>query len=118
MRPMLIPRDVLVFKALCALDEVVEQARHAPVQPGLAVRFALAYLFAISNGDRRHYDAFWRQVRDEKGSCFSEAAGRYERSTYARTAFTGIARSVGVQLDIAMVSRLAAARRKVGDLKE
>ena len=60
-------RDHLIFKALCALDEAIDQCDTAPIKPGFALRFALAYLFAVSDGRREPYDAFWRQVRGGTG---------------------------------------------------
>jgi hypothetical protein len=108
-------RNHLTFKALCALDEAIDQCDAAPIRPTFALRFALAYLFAVSDGRRDPYDAFWREIRDGKGSAFSEASRRYVRTTYARTALAGISRSVGVELTAEMVQRLRDARSpKVG----
>ncbi len=59
---MLIPSDRLTTKALLALEEVAQQADREPVRPSLAVRFALAYLFSISDGDREPFDSFWQAL--------------------------------------------------------
>ena len=53
-------RDHLVFKALCALDQAIADCDDAPIKPSFALRFALAYLFAVSDGERYPYDLFWR----------------------------------------------------------
>lgn len=108
---MLIDRDALIFKALCALDEITIEAGNAPMKPSLSTRFALAFLYAVSNGDRTPYDQFWREVGDSKSSAYSQRAADYTRASYARTAFTRIARTVGVELDIEVMAKLAAARR-------
>lgn len=103
-------RDQLTFKALCALDEAIDQCEAVPIRPTFALRFALAYLFAVSDGRRDPYDAFWREIRDLKPSAFSESAQGYVRTSYARTALAGISRSVGVELTAEMMQRLRDAR--------
>ena len=108
-------RDHLTFKALCALDEAIDQCDTAPIKPSFALRFALAYLFAVSDGCREPYDAFWRQVRDGTGGAFSKSSRRYVRTTYARTALAGISRGVGIELTVDLMQRLRDARsRDVG----
>ncbi len=54
-------------QALEAVDEVAEQARAAPVERHLALRFALAFLANFAN-ERWPFDNFWRAVAspDEK----------------------------------------------------
>lgn len=103
-------RDHLTFKALCALDEAIDLCDAAPIEPTFALRFALAYLFAVSDGRREPYDAFWREVRDGNGAAYSEASRRYVRTTYARTALAGISRGVGIELTVDMMQRLRNAR--------
>lgn len=107
---MRIDRDHLTFKALCALDEAIDECDSGPIKPTFALRFALAYLFAVSDGRRDPYDAFWREVRDTRGSAYSEASRRYVRTTYVRTALAGISRGVGIELNSDMMQRLRDAR--------
>ncbi len=107
-------RDQLTFKALCALDEAIDQCDAAPVKPTFALRFALAYLFAVSDGRREPYDAFWREVRDGTGAAYSKSSRRYVRTKYARTALAGISRGVGVELTADMMQRLRDARSRIG----
>ena len=104
-------RDHLVFKALCALDEAIDECHALPIRPTFALRFALAFLFAVSDGRRDPYDAFWREIGDGKESAYSADAGRYIRTSYARTAMTAIARGVGVELSVDVMQRLSAARK-------
>jgi hypothetical protein len=88
-------REVLINKALAALDEAIEQCREEPIKPGAALRFALAFLYACSDGDRRGYDGFWRIVQDPHEKAWSKQMADYQRHTYAVTYRTVIARSVG-----------------------
>ena len=104
-------RDQLVFKALCALDEATDACHDAPIKPTFALRFALAFLYTESDGCHESYDAFWREIADGREGAYSADAGRYIRSSYARTELTGIARGVGVEMSIDFMQRLSAARR-------
>jgi hypothetical protein len=104
-------RDQLIFKALCALDEAIDECRATPIRPSFALRFSLAFLFALSDGCREPYDAFWREVTDPKTASHSVEAGQYVRTTYARTAMTAIARGVGVELTVDVMQSLSTARR-------
>jgi hypothetical protein len=107
-------RDQFTFKALCALDEAIDQCDEAPIKPTFALRFALAYLFAVSDGRRDPYDAFWREVRDGAGAAYSESSRRYVRTTNARTALAGISRGVGIELNADIMRRLRDARCSTG----
>jgi hypothetical protein len=89
-------RDQLVFRALVVLDEAVRDCRDAPIQPTLGQRFALMFLFAVSNGERHAYDKFWQAVRGENDHGQTDHMARVMRQTGARTCLTAIARSVGV----------------------
>lgn len=108
---MRIDREHLVFKALCALSEIVEQCGAGPVSPSLALRFSLAYLFSVSDGDRSSFDTFWKVVQTGDDQFHSETMARAMRGAYARTEMTGIARSVGVELTVDYMGRLSAACR-------
>lgn len=106
-------REHLIFKAICALDEIVDIAREEPVRGTLAVRFVLAYLYSQSEtNDRKAFDEFWKIIGDPYDSAFSEHDRRYIRTTYARGCLTKIARSCGVTLDIVTVERIGAVKAK------
>jgi hypothetical protein len=107
-------QDQLVFKALCALAEVVEQCRTGPIIPTFAVRFALAYLYAVGDGERLAFDDFWRAIRTSDEGSYSDVMANVMRVTHAQTAMTGIARGCGVELCVEYTARLAAARRGPG----
>lgn len=46
-------REHLVMKALAALGELAHQNSAGPIRPGMAIRFALAYLYSVSDGIAR-----------------------------------------------------------------
>lgn len=64
-------------RALAAGDEVAAQARVAPVERHLALRFALAFLSNFAD-ERWPFDNFWRAValRDEKVRSATVTAAR------------------------------------------
>jgi len=64
-------------RALAAVDEVAEQARFAPVERHLALRFALAFLANFAD-ERWPFDNFWRAVAlpDEKARGATVVAAR------------------------------------------
>lgn len=88
-------RDTLIFKALVALDEVVARAGEAPIEPSYAIRFTLAWLYAVSNGERRLYDDFFRLLRDPMEREPSREQAAHIRATYLRNGVEGISRTVG-----------------------
>jgi hypothetical protein len=103
-------RDQLIFRALVILDEVVDACGAAPIRPSLGARFALMFLYAVSNGDRHAYDDFWRVVEDRQEHTHSETMGSTMRETNARTCLTGIACSVGVDFSVEYQRELRIAR--------
>ncbi len=108
---MRIDSELLTFKALCALDQAANECETGPLRRTFALRFALAYLFAVSKGDRRVFDDFWRIIADPIEWGYSESQARYFRSTHARTALKGIARSVGYPETPEAVQRLSVWRK-------
>jgi hypothetical protein len=57
----------LKFIALAALEEAAEGTHQAPVEPSYALRFALAYLYAISGEERWPFDGFWQAATRDWG---------------------------------------------------
>lgn len=90
--------ETLIWKALCALDEVAEQSRRAPITPTAAIRFALAYLYAHVGSDRPALVEFYQTIQftNANDDGHGAAATPYTRGTMACTLLHGIARSVGV----------------------
>ena len=103
---MRLPRAHLTYLSLAILAETADSAGAEPVDPSLAVRLALAYLYSIANTDRRNFDEFWQTLRDPMTAQHSDAIRAYTRPTFCRTHLTGIARSVGVELTVEVWARL------------
>ena len=83
--------DKVTELALAALLEIADTAAAAPMPPSLQVKALLWLLFSRSNRDRDPYARFWATMTQPGVGVQPE----YVRSTYARTYWMGIARSVG-----------------------
>lgn len=81
--------DQLVLKALCVLDEAVEQCRDAPLPSSFGLRFALAYLHNVSRADRHWFDTFWKHVRYPRSYPSAGMAG-FNRQIVAQAAMGAI----------------------------
>ena len=81
--------DQLRDKALLALEEAIQESRYHPVRRTLALRFALAFLWARSGGDRSPYDECWRALTQEDLWRFSAA----------ESALGAIYRALGIERD-------------------
>lgn len=95
----------LTFKALVALDEAAESVE--PVPKSFALRFALAYLYASTNGERWLFDDFWRTATSPAGSDYIRAMAR--RQTL-NACLTGICRAAGMERTPDLLCRLREAR--------
>ncbi len=109
-----IARGRLIFLALCAVDEVIGQLGSEPQKPTVAMRLAMAFLYACSDGRREPYDSFWKVLgdpydwsNDAPGSTNGRA---YVRRTYAGIHFKGICRSVGIEPTVKFEHSLSEAR--------
>lgn len=87
-------RDLMIFKALCALSEYADASHAAPLKPTFGLRFALAFLYSQGNGDPRAFTDFWSAVQNAQDDAYHPTAGQYLRSTNARTALNGIVNSL------------------------
>ena len=97
---MRIDADQLKIKALAALEEVAEATHDAPVAPTYALRFALAYLYAVSGGERWPFDGFWQAVTRDWGSADAvRGAAGIGRSQSANACLNGIYLSIGIKRD-------------------
>jgi hypothetical protein len=110
---MRLDRDRLIFLALLVLDEACDECREGPLKPSFSIRLALAFLYAHGSGDKTLFEEFWQEIRREDYSNATATQVAYLRPTYARTKFTAIARSVGVELSLDVMERLHKARRRV-----
>jgi hypothetical protein len=77
-------------KALLALEEVVVECHYRTPRRSLAVRFALAYLWAYSSTGREPFDILWRSLSAEKSPWSFSAADR---------ALLGIYRALNLERD-------------------
>lgn len=84
--------------ALATLHQFADQAGPAPIRPDIAIRAALACLYAFSNGDRAPFDEYWEAARDEM-SWSTEYMRGLLRPGNLRTAICGIALAVGIDED-------------------
>lgn len=55
------PKEILLGKALAAVEEVAREAEKGPVQRTLALRFTLAFLANFVD-ERWYLDSFWKNV--------------------------------------------------------
>ena len=58
--------DQLRAKALLALEEAIQECRYRTPRRSFALRFALAWLWATSDADRKPFENFWRSLGAEK----------------------------------------------------
>lgn len=106
---MRVGRERLIFLALCALDEILDQAEAEPVRPSFALRFTLALLFALSDGKERDcYNAFWRCVTPRRGNAPVQSQGA--RHEYADSHLRGIAKSLGIDFEVELREAINRAR--------
>jgi hypothetical protein len=54
--------DQLRDKALLALEEAVQECRFRAPKRSMAIRFALAYLWAYRPTDREPYERYWKAL--------------------------------------------------------
>jgi hypothetical protein len=102
-------RTELIFKALCVLDQAIDDCTPLPIKPNPGLRLALALLFVFGDGDRHCFDGFWKIVVGAPDA-ITRAMKANARSTYARTYLTGICRSVGMPLSVDLMLSLRRAR--------
>ncbi|MGE0180493.1 MAG: hypothetical protein AB7O91_11825, partial [Sphingomonas sp.] len=110
---MRVARDRLIFLALCALDETVDEARDGPVQRTFALRAMLAFLYALSDGrEPGCYGGFWRNVTRAGPQQGCPDIGQRTRSEFARDQLRRIAKSLGFDFDYHMRAPISRARGK------
>lgn len=106
-------RDDLIRKALLALEEAANATTTAPVPRSRALRFTLAFLFAVTDGKNRNwFDAFWQSVTRDDDTAESAALGRGASATAALNA---IYRLVGIERTTEMMFGETSRRRAQGD---
>ena len=112
----LLTREALVFKALCILDETMEQARRGRVPSSLGLRFALAFLYAVGDRrgewfDRQPYDTFWREATQRQEDLTEgHNVDAYGRVMHMTASMNAIARAAGMPIEIEVMQALRSAR--------
>lgn len=102
---MRVGRERLIFLGLCALDEIVDQAKDGPVRPTFGLRFTLALLWALSDGkERASYDGIWRCVTPPQGPGPQQT--QRARHDFADSHLRGIAKSLGIDFELEMRERI------------
>jgi hypothetical protein len=102
-------KEHLTFKALLALDEAAESA--GPVPKSFALRFALAFLYATSSGDRWLFDEFWRRATDAAGPDYVSAMARRQSLS---ACLNGICRAAGMERTPELIRSFREARGSDG----
>jgi hypothetical protein len=95
--PMGFAHQQLRDKALHALEEVVQEARYRRPRRSLALRFALAYLWAYSGTRRDPFDELWRALGQHKTPWSYSACDR---------AMSQICQALGIDRDDETAQRL------------
>lgn len=113
--------DKLIIKALHAVEDAAWLAQKGPVDPSFALRFALAFLYAHTDGkDRESFDMFWRIVTDHP-SQYRHSIENIQntcRSSHASREVYGIYRAVGVYRSTELMFHSALARKKDAKARE
>lgn len=102
---MRLSRQHLTFKALVALDEAAESS--GPVPKSFALRFALAYLYATSTGERWQFDQFWLNATGASGADYIRAMARKQALC---ASLNGICRAVDMERTPELIGKLRSAR--------
>lgn len=101
----------LTTKALLALEEVTQDCRYCVPERTFAIRFALAYLYALKPGDPEPYVDFWRRIADENGLFRFQFANRALEAIYRAHA---IEREDPMARDFWQAAQARAERRRNG----
>lgn len=105
-------RPELIFKALVALDEVIDRAKDGPVDRDQSLRFCLAFLYACAGrSDRDPFDGFWRECVEPHEYAHADWEKSYMRTTKIRTQWNRIVRALGIHHTPAFTSAIFDARR-------
>lgn len=114
MGPPKIPLDELKALALIGLLEMAQEADHRPYPRTYTLRFVLAWLHSVSDGNRVPADRFWRTAVGEMSEYGADHSRSYMRGTTLRATVEALSKGVGVDFHKAVsgkyVSRCTKAR--------
>ncbi|HEY0626369.1 MAG TPA: hypothetical protein VGD10_06505 [Allosphingosinicella sp.] len=95
---MRVDAEELKMKALLALEEGAQLVHLKESKPSLGIRFALAYLYAIGDGEKWIFNNYWNAVTGKAGTNQSSTyLAEVVRNTEVESALNGIWRSVGIE---------------------
>lgn len=101
-------RTRAIIIALAALWRLHGQAQGKPFAPSTELRALLALLYLHSDGDRTSFDAYWRAATGTGIEYSSELIARVCRGNAMTAAWHGIARSLGTEATIDLMSAIHA----------
>lgn len=100
-----------IWLAVSVLYDITHEAEGAPHAFGPEVRALLALLYAISNGDREPFDAYWRHALEPLNWSKADSQAAYLRGTHLRTAWEGICNRLGYPTSMEGMKAIAKFRR-------
>jgi hypothetical protein len=83
----------------------------APLPRALGLRFALAYLYATTAGERWLFDEFWKHATSSAGTDYTSAFARRQSLT---ACMNGICRAAGMERTPELMQQLRHARGQDG----
>ena len=88
----------MATRALLVLESAFYETDRAPVPRSLALRFTLAYLYAVARRDRPAFDGYWRAVTDDR-ACIGGEEGikALGRAQHGNACLNAIYIAVGVK---------------------
>lgn len=91
---------------LAVLYDLARSAEAKPYPPSLGLRAVLGLLHAISGGDRRCYDDFWKAAIETRPSAASDYIGAICRKNELTSVWHVILRSFGLEASIEVMSAI------------
>jgi hypothetical protein len=79
------------------------------------LRALLAFLYVFSNGERSHFDGFWRMMVDPSPGGPNDTGRAYIRRTHAQSHYWGIVRCLGIERTCPNYARDVARLRTMSD---
>lgn len=105
-------RTRAIIIGLAALWRLQGRARREPFRGTAELRAVLALLYLHSNGDRTSFDAYWRAATEVGIEYASDAIAGVCRRNGMMAAWHGIARSLGMEATIDLMSAIHAVPAK------
>lgn len=88
------------------LYDLARSAEANPYPPSLELRAVLGLLHALSGGDRREYDGFWKAATEARPPAYSDAIGATCRKNDLRACWHGILYTFGMEPTIDLMASI------------